>query len=231
MTQGTPKKKEMFEKIRSQIERRQILQKMIAEKGEFLCKGEGETLFRFIPESLTDSEEVLGTRFNVEGQVNSGEEVVANFAVGEDRYFMQSSYLAGSKDLLVIPKELFKLQRRAHTRVDIPEKISRAVNITKINGKAVFLDAECLDISAGGARLLFYGDMATFKGGDKIHSHFHLKNKWNFEVSSLVKHVSPEGDKQILGIEFDTGNKGLFNKLQMMMLELQRWTALNLIEK
>lgn len=228
MTGPANKKKEIFDKIRSNFERKQIFEKLIQESGHLVCKGDGDSLFQFTPLEMKGIEGLYGIRVDVEGKTDLSDAILANFRVGEDRYFMQTSMLlVGDRELLLIPNELFKLQRRIHNRVELDDRINRTINIVEHNLKSVFGDANCLDISAGGARVVIYGDVLKVASGDRLRLNFHIKNKWNFEVSGVVKHLTIEHGNQIFGFEFDVGNKALASKLTMMMLELQRWFVLN----
>lgn len=222
------KKRDIFDKIRSNFERKQLFEKLIQETGQLVCKGSGDSLFHFTPFEMKGIEGLYGLRVDVEGKVSNTDTIVANFRVGEDRYFMQTSLLTvGDREMVLIPDELFKLQRRIHNRVELDDKINRKINIIERNMKSVFVDADCLDISAGGARVVIYGDLLKVAANDRLRMNFHIKNKWSFEASGIVKHLVILDGNQVFGFEFDTSNKALANKLTMMMLELQRWYVLN----
>ncbi|GIL17436.1 MAG: hypothetical protein BroJett040_11870 [Oligoflexia bacterium] len=222
------KKKESFEKIKSAIEKKNIFNQLAASCGELICKGSSESLFSFRIDSFVEGQGLSGTVATTGEAPKLGDAIVCNFQIGFDRYFMQSTLVRmGDKYMIVIPEGLFLLQRRAHNRVDLPESVGRSINIIGHNGKVLFLNAECMDISAGGARVIFYGDMATFHVGDHLKLAFHIKNKWRFEAEASVRHIRQEHGYQVLGCQFDVTDKGLSNKLQMMMLELQRWAVLS----
>jgi len=229
MSQGpSNRKREMFQKIRSNFERKQLFEQLIAEKGELTCKGDSDSLFRFRAVEIKGLEGVFVEKSEVEGKVPISGNIVANFRVGEDRFFMQTSFLvAGHRELMLIPAEVYKLQRRAHNRVDLDPRIERKVIIIEHNHKSAFCDVDCLDLSAGGARIVIHGDLIQVSQGDNLRMSFQIKNKWSFEVSGVVRHLVKQEDAQVFGFEFDTANKGLINKLTMMMLELQRWVVLN----
>lgn len=222
------KSKEAFEKVKSALERKNIFNRLASQGGELICKGTGDCLFTFLVEEYNESQGLYGTLIEINEKPQLGDSIVANFQLGSDRYFMQSTLVkTGQKNLLMLPDSLYLLQRRAHNRVDLPSDVGRGINIIGHNGKVLFLNAECLDISAGGARVLFYGDMASFKVTDHLKLAFHIKNKWRFETEATVRHIRMDHGAQVLGCQFDVTNKGLANKLQMMMLELQRWAVLS----
>ena len=224
-----PKKKEAFDKIRSNHVRKQILTDFAAVKGEILCKGDGEALFNFRVSGLSE-------QLNIEGQIvglsdgsalKAGDAVIGNFSLNDDKYFMNSSFLqVGQSAVMAFPEQIYLLQRRATNRVDLPEDMVRSVNLIQINGKATFLDAICEDISVGGARLQFKVSTVTLKSGDQLTMVFRIKDKWTFEVKGVIKHLVLKDGAQVFGVEFDQTNKSIANKLQSMTLELQRWAVL-----
>jgi len=229
MMKKDEKKREIFDRIRSAFERKQLFLKLIEEGGELLCKGDTDALFHFKPSDVDENEGIIGIRTAIEGTSFPSDNIVANFRVGEDRYFMLTSFIQiGKKEMLLFSDQLFKLQRRAHNRVDFDDKIENTFQVIKFNNKKVFFDAKGLDISAGGARVAVAIADAHLAEGDRLAISCHIKNKWRFEIEGEIRHIYTKENIQIFGLQFDVSNIALANKIQMMMLDLQRWVVLNI---
>lgn len=221
------KGKEPFEKIRSNIDKRRVLGLLMKEKTEIVCKGDGEALFGFAVEDYNEREGLLGRLINISGEPpQKGEAIIANFAVAEEKYFMQSEYdTRAGVHILRPPEAIYLLQRRAHSRVNLPEGTERGVNIIKHNGKVSFIRAELLDVSAGGCRILCAGIGPRFAAGDTLTAVMHIKDKWRFEVEGQIRHCIPGDANLIFGVQFINLNNTISQKIMMMMLELQRWAV------
>jgi hypothetical protein len=222
--------KEAFDKIRSNLEKKRILSQLAVEKGEVICKGDGESLFGFIPMGFVESEGLQGKMMRISDLVpRVGEIIIANFTVGHDRYFMRSQYgQIAATDILRVPDELFLLQRRAHSRVVLPNSASeRGVNIIKHNGKVIFAPAVVHDVSAGGCRIVIDSKKPMFSAGDKITAVLHINEKWRVETHGEIRHCTGSDKDQNFGVQFSKLDALNNQKLQMMMLELQRLSILH----
>jgi hypothetical protein len=221
MSSGNSNNKQVFGKIRSGIQRSEVLKSAIIEKSDLICKGMHDSLFYFRPVTVMYDGSVVGEVILIEGKIAPGE-TIANFNSLNEKFFYQTKL--GIKDLkyvLEASEKMYKLQRREHFRVGLSTAEESSVVIINHNGKKTFIDAECMDVSMGGARIQVSEEVLSIKPMDKIISVLRINGK-RFEVHSEVRHLKNENGIISAGIQFSASNEDLKNRLQMLVLEFQR---------
>lgn len=217
-------KKVAFDKIRSNIEKRKILAQVTRSHAEVTLKIGEDHLVAFVP-TLDDNSSLTGQL--PEGTLPEGaHEALASFALDPHRYFYNGRATV-QKGRVVIDAEgeLFQFQRRSALRVEIPFFLKITINITEINGRNIFIQAEAHDISAGGLRY-FYTDYSgpAAQAGDTIHGVLHSGPNKSIEFDGIIRHLMPvkteQGTYQThYGLEF---SKGPMQRMLMLSLEVQR---------
>lgn len=213
-----------FEKIKSPAEAKLIYSRLPGEAQDFYCKGES-ALFSFRPLTYDSDNGLEGyiVRFDGETEVLK-ENVIINFSVGSDRYYTVSDFIPdGLKGLLKMNETLFRLERRTHYRVTLPQTLERSCNLINHDGRSIFISAVVLDISQGGARLqILEGKIKDFGDGAQVRCALHIKSKWQLELLAQVRHVNNSGKTAVFGLQWLDVSESDNRKLLSMMLELQR---------
>lgn len=222
---GMANEKSPFEKVKSNLEAKRIYERLAAENIEFYCKGEN-AFFTFQSQTFDTEQGLRGQVLVNEGESPVHERVIVNFTVESDRYYTVSEFLpSGSEGLLIFSGPLYRLERREHYRVSLPESMQRDCNIINCAGKTVFVAAVILDISAGGARLqVLKGKLPGCENGQTLRAVLHLKKKWKIELDVEVRHLLPGQRTDVLGVRFIPANPAQGRQLVSVVMELQRDT-------
>lgn len=155
------------------------------------------------------------------------DEAVLNFNLKEDRYFMTSQFVSEKNRIGVrCDQDLFVLQRRANTRVDLPADYPSQFNIIAINDRPAFIEMKVEDFSAGGMRLLETRDPISVKVGDVIKGTLKMSAKSPLNLEAEVRFVGEriiqEASKVVTGVEFQNIDKMLEGRLMTMVTSLQQ---------
>ncbi len=212
-----------FEKIRSVVERDSILERVLTAQHRLLIKGKGDNLGLFKTLRVNNSR-LLGQIEALHGRFLESQPIVANLKLEDERYFFQSDIVPDDGLFEIpFPKALFLLQRRAFKRFSIDQAAGRASYILKVNGDDANYFVECLDVSAGGARIHFHGGSFKFQSGDQLQLQLNIKGKWSFELNATIRYIAFHDDRdQIFGISFDKDDKTLLPRLSLMIMDLQK---------
>lgn len=230
--------KSPFEKIRSLVERRKLYEQLIHSRGEIICKAESEHLFTFTPFQLFGDAMVQGLLTAVDKVPQEDVAIIGNFVVGEDRYFVSGlmKFLSG-EGLLHLDSDIYKLQRRASHRIQIPKEFPLELIITKHNNSLVNVGAQVVDVSAGGVRVHFCSSASNskkiadikdpgFKTGDTFTCSIHPPSGKVIDLQAIVKHrLEAVQDGQVIshfGCEFQLLTPILNHRLMALSLDLQR---------
>lgn len=217
-------KKVAFDKIRSNIEKRKILAQAVQDKAEITLKVGDDHLAAFLP-ALNENSALTGHL--PEGVLPDGEhEALASFVLDPHRYFYNGKASVKNGHVVVdVEGDLFQFQRRSSLRVEIPFFLKLTINITEINGRPIFIQAQAHDISAGGLRY-FYTDYSgpPAKAGDRVHGVLHSGPNKSIEFEGLIRHLmqfkTEQGTHQThYGLEF---SKGPMQRMLSLSLEIQR---------
>jgi|GEM_PF-6560282 len=231
---GAAKKREIFDKIKSAVKRAQIFRQIPVKVKTLVFKGDGDGVGNFIPYRYSEGEGLVGSLAAGDYVPKSGESVIVNFTLDNDKFFFQTKIeFVEGRVILKSADLLYQLQRRAHMRIDLSEDVERSVNVLQQNNRTIFVDGYCLDLSAGGAKLMFTNGQIKLTPSDLLRVSFHLRNKWKFEATGLVRFCQETPNLQDMGapivqtcgFQFDLTNRTLVSKLNMIMLEMQRWAV------
>ncbi len=230
--------KSPFEKVRSLVERKKLFSNLLSEKTEVLCKGEGETIFHFIPTVIVQDSVMQGYVPADQGAPDTDVEVMGNFSVEGDRYFFRSRLKIDKGEASIdLNCDVYLLQRRASMRLRVPSNLGFYLAITEYNSKPTYLIAQFVDLSAGGARVFFsdvdspiaaatYANKPPAAVGDKLKAVLHLAPQKTIELKCEVKHIQPAVHYgqivEHLGLEFVDLGRGLRDRLLAASIDLQQ---------
>lgn len=227
-----------FEKVRSLVERRKLFESLLQEQSEILCKGEDDSLFHFKPTVLAGDSVMEGWFSAIEKNPVADTQILGNFTVGSEKYFFHAPLkVSGDEGSFEVSCDVFKLQRRASLRLQIPASFGMYLAITEFQGKNIYTIAQIADISAGGARIFFSDAHSTttasgtskdpgLRAGDQFKCVLRTNSKRNLDLSAIVKHsqksVYHEEIIEQFGIEFTDLTPLLQNRLLGMTMDLQQ---------
>jgi hypothetical protein len=219
------KARDNFERVRSKRQKFEILRKVIDTKGEILLKFGADNICTFAATNLNEERGLSG--MITKGQVaisKRGDAVIANFSLGVDKYFFQCLAIPFETHITMKVENLFLLQRRAHTRLELDENIERTAMVVQQGDKVIYANGYVVDISLGGAKVVIEPDSEPLKTGDRIKIAFHIGGRWNLEGFGFVRFYQKKEDgTQHFGFEFEEETKKLlFGRLQLMIVDLQR---------
>ncbi len=220
--------KEPFEKVRSLVERKKILESLVREKNQVVCKGTDESLFYFQPSSIIGSSAIVGTTKAITRIPKKNVEIVGNFVVDSDRFFFKGPLnVNGGIYQLPLTVAIFKLQRRIAVRVKVPSSYPIAINVYKVNEVSSLVATRVLDLSAGGVRIkVVEPKSARFNVGDQLSIAVHPSQGRVLELGAVIKHVLQAGSgaraELHYGCEFVTSSTVTKNRLLALSLELQQ---------
>ena len=219
----------VFKKIG--VSERKLIFKILGDrKGALYIKIDGKLFFfvanqvaenRILWLDFTESSAELAAKDPLKG------EVVINFSIDEDRYFMVTEYVTENKRVGVrCDKDLYFLQRRSHRRVQIPEDYSSTFNILGVNDKPAFIEMKVEDFSAGGMRLVETRDEVKAQEGDVIKGTLKIGAKANLNLEAEVRFSDRKfangKEVAVLGVEFLKVDKMLEGRLMTMVAQLQQ---------
>ncbi len=232
-----------FEKIRSLVERKKLFEALLKEQQpEMLCKGDDDTLFHLRPTALLGDSALEGKMEAIEGHPKKDVEILGNFSVGTERFFIQTQLKVSANGASIpLNCDVYRLQRRASLRLSVNPAYDIYLSVTEAAGKPVYTIAQIADVSAGGARI-FFSDVDSpipasnskalnLKVSDRFKGILHFGNKKTLELQCLVKHTQQAVHRgQVVehyGIEFVDLTTTLRNRLLSLTMDLQKRMALD----
>lgn len=222
---GAPKAppKDAFEKIRSRVQKREIYQTAVQEAQTFMVKLD-DKLHHLTPTAVDDQ----SVSFTVTGEVPEGSrEALGFFHVGPDRYFF-NGLLARAADTIAVPldADVFKLQRRKTLRASVPPDYPVTLTITQIDNRVVFVEAQVLDVSGGGVRIVFpTSEDRKMTGSSYVKGTIRAPGGKMIAFEGDVRHVlTPDPDfpeRRFYGLEMRSA-AGVSQRLIILTMEVQR---------
>lgn len=230
-----PQEQMIFKRV-GLSDRKQLFRHIASHNINIILKTEEDVIFQLVA-AQTENDEVLLCHPTDESRKSEKNlKVTANFIYEDDRYFFQTevSHTHGWA-VLRTDVDLFQLQRRANTRVDLPQDYSAAFSINSHQGKKYFLEAQLIDISAGGMKIT-WAEGPLVKNGDIVRGHLRLGYRRPLEFDVEVRHVikKDEADgkfSQVAGVQFSGINNMMENRLLSLMMNLQRELYLKYLGK
>ena len=220
--------KEPFEKVRSLVERKKILESLVKAKSQVICKGADDSLFYFNPSSIVGDSAIIGSSKPITGLPTRSVEVIGNFTVEPDRYFFRCPVkIQGDLHQFPLNMVIFRLQRRVSMRVRVPSNFPLAINIYQINGNNKIVTTKVVDLSAGGVRFQITDPKdLRLNLEDKLSIAVHPSSGRALELGAVVRHalqISVGLEKVFhYGCEFVTSSTVTKNRLLALSLELQQ---------
>lgn len=191
--------------------------------------GKGEKKSLLIMRTLAVRSEQAGNfLFATDHRDIVSQNVTFTFLSAGEKYIFKA-FIDVKRDgqILVFPKsEFFRIQRRSDFRMRLPDSYHSILKLTFVNNLKVKLFSKVNDISAGGVGLTFRSAEPSFNKGDVIKGELHFSRRPILDIVGTVKHIrnSKDGSQplQILGLQFEEGNKDLEKKIRAVSMEIYR---------
>lgn len=220
-----PQEQMIFKRI-GVSERKELFRKIAMAHVSLYLKTENDVVFQLVAAQSQNDELLLCHPTEESRKTEKDVKVTANFAFEEDRYFFQTevSHTHGWA-MLKTEVDVFQLQRRANTRIEIPNDYSAGFAIKAHNGKPVTGEAKLIDISAGGMKVTWTGAPEVVLG-DSLLGSLRLGGRRPLDFNVQIRHVIKKEEAgqpvQVVGVQFENVNNMMENYLLSLMLNLQR---------
>jgi PilZ domain. len=216
----------VFKKV-AVSEKKSLLRKLAEMQGQLAIRGEDESFFH-LQAMQNERDELLLCHHTQNSKAHEkAQGIIANFMIDEERYFLRCNLsFARGWAILDLTGDLFLLQRRANARIDLPEQFTAYFNITSVEGRSVFIDAKILDMSAGGLKLEWMGDLPALSPLAKMKGMLKLGSRRPWELTVEVRHHVKKSVNNITyqtaGVKFYEVDSFTENRLLSLMMDLQR---------
>lgn len=229
--------KNIFKKM-SISEKKALFRDVAGVNQPLLIKSEGSLVFNLkAMEFLKD--EILVCQYQEGLQIQEmNEKVTVNFQFQKDNFFCKSEMMADADGVrLRMNEDLFKIQRRSGSRIEIPEDFNASFVLLKIETEEMEHDCQLVDVSTGGAKVLLPMEAPLLKVGEKGLGMIRFGSQRPIQLSVEVRYAQNTTQKgnleqevsygsattkgQIVGFQFLNMNQSLEEKLYSIMRYVQ----------
>lgn len=213
-----------YKRITMPREVKKILSLIGKDRKQLFCKGSRETFFGFKVNEYREDVGVLGRIVVFYKAPKRFEKVAVNFVIGHHRFFALAKFGSDEeRGILKFDPVFYRLERREHLRIPLLSTVKKVGNIIRWIDKTVFIQADILDFSLGGAQISipekFYRPARV---GSRLRIVLHVKTKWSIDVLAEVRRIEVASDKVYLGLKFKSGDERTQRQVQALAMELQR---------
>lgn len=217
---------DIFTKISKPEERAKILRDLAKARGEIMCKGLGESIFKLKAYKLEKDRLSCLIQSDSAKPTLTQESVIATFNLGSEKYFYQAvAEFEDGEIVFTALFDLFHLQRRQSYRVRVPDSYAGRFEITEINGTAKKISGILFDISSSGCRVVYPQPHPEIKVDDNIKARILIGGRAPIEVEANIRHIKLDSQtkpKQIFGIEFRPLSAQLEHRMFGLTMDLHR---------
>jgi c-di-GMP-binding flagellar brake protein YcgR len=215
-----------FKKITDSTEKDKILSDLAQAKGELICKGFAESIFRVTAFKVANKSLFCEPIKNVKNHKIENGETIAHFIIAGQKYFFKTQlHLEQNQLLLSTSFDLFHVQRRNNFRFIIPQSYKAFVSIHEKNGVECKIKANLHDLSAGGCRMLYENLESKVNITDHLKVTLHLGSREPINLNAQIRHMQIDAlNKKSLaiGLQFTDLSTQAESKLYSITLELYR---------
>jgi c-di-GMP-binding flagellar brake protein YcgR len=218
----------IFTRVNNASEKRTILHKLSESRIHLNIKGEKEEDLYSLRIAKLTGKEITCLIPNPSPKIKLGKKVTCSFIMGSERYFFYTQvWVSRAAIVLDTNFELYKLQRRNHYRIDVPERLKAFLEIRKHNDNASKLKLSIIDLSGGGVkcRALATSDL-KFNVGDQIEAILTVPGKASLEVLGEIRYTDVKDvagkDYTYCGVKFLDIKASLERRLFNLVLDIHR---------
>ena len=169
------------------------------------------------------SNQFLIYKFNFE--TYSLDTTVCSFEISAEKYFFKSKISSEVAALaIIVPTEIFKLQRRNDFRISVPATISYSCEIKSVRNSTLNLKSEIRDLSLGGCQLSVKLTGINLHRGDNLYLKIKIHSfEWE-KIHCQCKHASSKKNdlKYNVGLKFLESSAAFATDLQTLLVQLDR---------
>lgn len=220
-----PDPQSFFSKIKAAAEREKLFEDASHSKITVFCKGLSEKIY---PLKIIKKEgQTLRCAF-IKESLHESQKVIIMMNLGEDKFFFSADLIKGAKQSasLELNEDVYKLQRRSHFRINIPDNLQSHFETIAINGSQQVFKFDIVDVSGGGLRLRTQTRYMMLKKGDTLEGTIKFRNKTNITAALNVRYSrTSRSDKKeftYIGVMFDPITPQLEHKMSAITMELYR---------
>jgi hypothetical protein len=203
-------------------ERRQILDTLLSSMIKITLKIKHTHQTTFLLKKRNENEYLLNN--TIAGSFRD-ERISGSFEIQKDKYFFKTSLTTFSDGTsILIPTDIFKLQRRNNFRVAVPNGVFYSAEILWVNGQYWDKKIDVVDMSLGGCQIHFEQNNLVVQSGDEIQLRIKMLDLEEESITGQIKHVVnlTKSGKTQLGIEFKNPVGDLLTDLQSLLIHLDR---------
>lgn len=195
-----------FQKVGTRKERERAFILLTQSKATFECQLPGKRIVAVLPDSIKDSHMIVVTQ----GQIPLDQEVIVTFQVGQEKYFMKTTFHHHDYSghyLMNLEPALFKLQRRNSFRVQIPGEYMAKVNLTLVDDKKVSQKFSLFDLSGGGFSFeIPSNNQFQIIKDQNVECDIEIGGRFKKKFTAVIRHVIQVGSQgsglKKIGAEF-----------------------------
>jgi PilZ domain-containing protein len=217
---------DIFSKVATE-ERMRLFKDLANARGEVICKGDSDEIYRLTVERITPKFELqCSIPFGFPSPKNE-KKILGNFFLGGERYFFKTPVKVDAEVVFLrMDSDLFHLQRRQNYRIKIPENYQATLLISTLNKAPVKLSGQLYDLSSSGCRVRLTASTPMLEPGNIIEGHVVIGKRESLEVEGTVRHHKVEKGaaltKQVFGVEFKPLSSLLEGRLFAITMDLHR---------
>jgi hypothetical protein len=243
-----PAKKDIFKKV-SVSERKTLFREMVKARDILTIKGETEDPFHLIAIQV-EKDEFLMCHHTADSKGQSKPQtVVANFTHENDQYFCRTDLTFNLNwAILKLDLDLFKLQRRASARIEIPDEINAEFILKQFGPNKYDVICKVKDVSTGGIKAEMPIGAPDLKIGDTVQGILRFGNRRPFEFeleARFVQKIStgeviteqtsvpylPSNQVQITGFQFLKIDSVIESRMLTILMDIQREIYIKTVKK
>ena len=153
------------------------------------------------------------------------QEVTCSFEIKDDKFFFKSFLTSTNAEFkIIIPSEIFQLQRRNDFRINVPMGLAYTCEIVRLNQKKGPFPVELRDLSLGGCQIAFPKKLIRVALKDEVVLKIKMNQFENDKVLTLAKHIKKieTTDTLLVGLQFIDLGAAFLTELQGLLVYLDR---------
>lgn len=153
------------------------------------------------------------------------EEIVCSFEIKDDKYFFKSHLTSTNAEFkILIPIDIFQLQRRNDFRINVPAGMTAACEIKTINMFKNPMKVELRDLSLGGCMIAFPSRKLKISLKDEVEIKIKLHQFDEENIPTIAKHIKiiDATETTLVGLQFVSADAMFLTELQGLLFFLDR---------
>lgn len=213
----------IFKKVASS-DRKQLLNQLCEESIVLLLKMSDNTVINLLPRKITPDHHLICS-FPSEFNVLDSDETLLSFHIGTERYFFESTLIREGETVRLVPLEdLYILQRRASSRIIVPEAYPGFYEFQIESHKNAAFKGKIMDFSAGGLKMRIETIDPIFKEDDLVEGVLMFNQRRPIAMPGKVRasRVMPSAELQIVSLQFLNIDQAMEGKLLGLVMSVQQ---------